>query len=386
MFLIISVVQKKSSLSRLFGRSDSPWGGGSLDSAQKYILYIFIALALLFLIKAAVKAFLSTLEKEEDTDSQYHLKKLSTRIEHFKGLVSSKTTFNYRIFDQEKKEGKWRDGKFLSMDKKKNLVLALYSTAGKPGEYLNKTLEIKFIVGKNRGIVKSPLLKYVGSKKSVEGSFICMYAAELPLSIELEPKRNNIRFEVAPNYPMRVYIFNGTERLDFPIAADCLNFSEAGMFLELRDVKTGCIEYLIKKGKIISKDHLNEEQAEKLSFYKILSQPELELSEARKAKKKEEQHLNEWIDSIEMAKEFISSLEKEDVVKVFFILPELPMLEDAKEELLSIDNRTIMCEALINKKTTDEKSEKRQLSLEFLEVDTLVRDTIYQYGLESWRE
>ena len=74
------------------------------------------------------------------------------------------------------------------------------------------------------------------------------------------------------------------------------------------------------------------------------------------------------------------------VLTVFFVLPELPMLEEAKAELLCRDNRTIMCSALVNKKTVDEKSKKFQLTLQFLEIDNIVRDIIYQYELESWRE
>ncbi len=387
MFQIISVVQKKSSLSELFGASGSQRAGFSIDSSiQRYILYVFAGLAILFLIRAAVKALRSALGKEEGIDSAYCLRKLSSLIEHFKGVVSSKTAFTYRVFDKEKKEDKWRDGKFLSMDKKKNLILALYSTAGKPREYIDKTLEIKYVVDKNRGIVKSPLLKYMGSKKSGKDGFVCMYVAKLPLLVELEPKRKDVRFEVAPNYPIRVYLFSDTEKLDAPVAADCIDLSGGGMFIELMDAKAGCMEYLMKRDKTISENILSKEQAEKLSLIKILSQPELEFGEARKAKEKLEQHLSEWAGSIERAEKFISSLEKDNVVKLFFVLPELQMLEEAKEELLSIDNRTIMCDALISKKTMDEKSGKYRLALNFLEIDAMVREIIYQYGLESWRE
>lgn len=387
MFQIISVVQKKSSLSELFNTSGSQREWFSLDSTiQRYLLYLFIGLAILFLIRAAVKALRSALEKEEGIDSPYRLRKLSSLIEHFKGVVSSKTVFTYRVFDKEKKEGKWRGGKFLSMDKEKNLVLALYSTAGKPMEYLNKILEVKYIVGKNGGIAKSPLLKYMGSKKSGKGSFVCMYVAKLPLSVELEPKRKDVRFEVTPNYPIRVYLFSETEKLGFPIAADCIDFSGGGIFIELRDAKAGCMEYLIKRDKTISESNLGKKQAEKLSFYKVLSQPELEFDEAGKAKEKLEQHLSEWTDSIEIAKKFISSLEKDNVVKLFFVLPELHMLDEAKKDLLSIDNRTIMCDAVISIKTVGGKPEKHRLALNFLEIDDMVREIIYQYGLESWRE
>jgi|TARA_B100000959_G_scaffold20013_1_gene19352 hypothetical protein len=89
-----------------------------------------------------------------------------------------------------------------------------------------------------------------------------------------------------------------------------------------------------------------------------------------------EQDLNEWADSIEQVEEFISILEKEEVVTVFFELPELPMLEEAKAEPLSRDNRTIMYNALVNKKTVDEKSKKFRVTLQFFEIDNIVRDII----------
>jgi hypothetical protein len=60
---------KKSPLARQFERPDSLWGAGSLDSVQKYILYVFTALALLLLIKAAIKVLISALGKDEGPDS-----------------------------------------------------------------------------------------------------------------------------------------------------------------------------------------------------------------------------------------------------------------------------------------------------------------------------
>jgi|ETNmetMinimDraft_2_1059921.scaffolds.fasta_scaffold62150_1 c-di-GMP-binding flagellar brake protein YcgR len=41
---------------------------------------------------------------------------------------------------------------------------------------------------------------------------------------------------------------------------------------------------------------------------------------------------------------------------------------------------------LILKCIVDEKSKKFRLTLQFLEIDNIVRDIIYQYELESWRE
>lgn len=162
--------------------------------------------------------------------------------------------------------------------------------------------------------------------------------------------QKNIRFKISSDYPMRVYLLS--DKIDIPVAANCIDFSGGGMFVELEDPKEGWLDYLIKKDTIISEKHYDEEQAEKLTYYKTLSQPELEFRKIREAKKKAEHHLKEWTGSIEMAKDFISYLKKDDKVQLFFVLPELPMLEEANEELLSPDNRTVMCEAAINTKTT----------------------------------
>ena len=270
------------------------------------------------------------------------------------------------------------------MDKKGNIILVLSSTTGKPQEHLNKILEIKYPVDKNMGIIKSPLLKYLGSKKSGKNSFIRMYMAKLPLTVKLEPKRKDIRFKASSDFPIRVYLLS--TKLDIPVAANCLDFSGGGILIEVEELKVGCLEYIIKKDKIISEKNLDEAQAEKLTFYKILSQPDLGFKEFRETKKQKEKHLKDWTGSIDMAKDFISSIKKDDTIQLFFVLPELPMLEEAKEELLSLDNRTIACDATVNTKTMDGESGKYQLSMNFLDIDNLTRDTLYQYGLESWRE
>ncbi len=383
MFQIISVAQKKSSMSKLFGATGGQAESFSFGSSvQKYTLYIFIGIVVFFLIKAAVKAIRSASGKKEVTDSPYRLRKLSTRIEHFKKIISSKTAFTYRFYNE--KEKNWHGGRFLSMDKKRNLILVLFAAAGKPEEHVNKILEIKYPVDKNNGIVKSPILKYLGSKKTSKNIVVRMYEIKLPLLVKLEPKRKDIRFKVSSDYPIRVYLL--VDKLDIPVAADCIDYSGGGMFVQLEDAKTGCLDYQMKKDKIVTEKELDVEQAGKLSLIKILAQPELEFAEGRQAKKKAEQHLGDYTDSIEMAKAFISSLKKNDTVKLFFIMPEMPMLEEAKEELLSLDNRTIVCDALISNKTVDEKFSKHRLILQFSEIDDMVRDTIHQYGLESWRE
>lgn len=385
MFQIISAAQKKSSLSDLFGTTGSQAESFSFGSSiQKYTLYVLIGIVVFFLIRAVVKAIRSATGKKEVTDSPYRLRKLSTRIEHFKEIVSSKTVFTYRIFDKEKKDAALSGGKFLSLDRKNNLIVVLSAATGKPEEHVNKILEIKYPVDKNNGVVKSPITKYLRSKKTDKNIVVRMYEIKLPLLVKLEPKRKDIRFKVSGDYPMRVYLL--VDKLDIPVAANCIDFSGGGVFIELEDAKTGCLDYLMKKDKIITEKELNAEQVKKLTFYKILSQPELEFGEAREAKKKAKDHLGEYTDSIEMANDFISSLKKNDTVKLFFILPELPLMEETKEELLSIDNRTIMCDAVVSKTTGEEDSEKHQLTLQFLEIDDMVRDTIHQYGLESWRE
>tara|TARA_B100000959_G_C14920173_1_gene599143 strand:+ start:241 stop:1407 length:1167 start_codon:yes stop_codon:yes gene_type:complete len=385
MFQIISAAQKEYSFSEYFNMASNQWGSFSFGSSiQKYTLYVLIGIVVFFLIRIAAKAIRSASGIKEVTDTPYRLRKLSTRIEHFKEIVSSKTVFTYRIFDKEKKDVPWSEGKFLSLDRKKNLIVVLYETTGKPEEYINKILEIKYPVDKNNGLFKSPILKYMSSKKTSKNVLIRMYEIKLPLLVKLEPKRKDIRFKVSGDYPIRVYLL--VDKLDIPVAANCIDFSGGGVFIELEDAKAGCLDYLMKKDKIITEKEFDAEQVKKLNFYKILSQPELEFGEAREAKKKVEHHLGEYTDSIEMANDFISSLKKDDTVKLFFILPELPLMEEAKEELLSLDNRTIMCDALVGKTTGDEESEKQQLTLQFLEIDDMVRDTIHQYGLESWRE
>ncbi len=386
MFQLISVAQKKSSLSDLFGATGSQTESFSFSSSvQRYTLYVFIGIAIFFLIKAAIKAIRSASGKKDVADSPYRLRKLSTRIEHLKEIVSKKTSFSYRFFDrEEKKDDTWRGGKFLSMDKKNNLIVAVFAAAGKSEEHLNKILEIKYPVDQNNGIIKCPILKYMGSKKAGKNIIVRMYLIKLPLFINLEPKRKDIRFKVSPDYPIRVYLL--PDNVDIPVAADCVNFSGGGMLIDLDDVKTGCLEFLMKKDAIITENELNDAQAKKLSLTKILSQPELEFGKIREAKKKVEHHLEEYIGSIEMAKEFISTIKKNDVIKLFFILPKLPLLGEAKEELLSLDNRTIVCDAIVNNITKDGESGKCQLTMQFLKIDDITRDIIYQYGLEGWRE
>ncbi len=53
---------------------------------------------------------------------------------------------------------------------------------------------------------------------------------------------------------------------------------------------------------------------------------------------------------------------------------------------LTADDRTILCDAVINNKTVEEKLSKYQISLHFLDIDNATRDIIHSYGMESWRE
>ena len=190
-----------------------------------------------------------------------------------------------------------------------------------------------------------------------------------------------MRFKVSDDYPIRAYLCE--DELFIPITANCIDFSIGGMFVELEDPKAGCLEYLMKKDKIIAMNDLDEEQTAKLTSFKILSQPELGFKEAREAKKKAEKDLGEYTDSIKMTTDFISSLKKGDIIKLFFILSEFSRFEEDEEELLSPENRTITCDATINNKIIGYKSGKNQFALNFSEIDGMTREIIYRYGLRT---
>lgn len=385
MFQIISVVQKKSSLSEFYGSSGSQITSFSFGSSvQKYTFYVFIVVLVLILIRVVVRAIRSASEKEEIIDSPYRLRKLPTRLEHFKEIISEKKTFTYRFFDKREEEHEtWQDGKFLSIDGKNHLTVVLHDSTGKPGEPIDKALEIKYSIGKSNALVKSSLLKYLDSKKTGKNIIVRMYEIKLPLVVNLEPRRKGIRFEVPPDYSIRVYLL--PDKLDIPVAANCIDFSSGGMLIELENAKTGCLDYLMKRDKVVTMNDLDKKQAGRLTLFEVLSQPELGFGEARKTKEKVEPNLTEHYSSIKKSNDFISSIKKDDKVKLFFVLPELEMMEESGEEPIPADNRTIMCNAVVNNKTVDEKTAVYRVALNFLDIDNTALDIIHQYGLETCR-
>lgn len=383
MVQIFSRVQGELSFSEYFGAASDGWGNFTFDSAlQKYILYIFLALALLLILKATIKALRSALGGESGAvhDTPYRLRKLATRLEHLKEIVALKPAVTYRFLKDEKEE--WNEGKLLSMAKK-HLIVVISSIEGPPEDRLKQAIEIKYPFQKDKvGVIRCVLLKHMGSKKSAQGHLMHMFQASIPQLIKLEPKRKDVRFNVPSEYPVRIYIL--ADKVDIPIACSCVNFSRGGLFMDMEDAQTGCLEYIIKKERYVAEKELDDEKADKLSLYVILTQPhvdvEIELNSAQRS-----EYLTDWSASLEMAREHISSLKRDDIIKLLFVLPELPLLAEGKEELLSLENRIITCKGMIN---TIGKGEfdKDHISLHFTEIEPVSKDTLYQYGLEAWRE
>lgn len=195
-------------------------------------------------------------------------------------------------------------------------------------------------------------------------------------------KREDVRFEVLPGRPIRVYLLS--EKIDVPVACNCIDFSAGGVLVEFEEPEVGCLEYLLKKERFVREMRLSKAQAQELTIYEILSQPPLDNKRFMKIEK-QMQYIEEQADLIYKAKNFISSLSKNDIVEVFFVLPPLPMREGVDKKLLLQNNRTIQCRAVVSLIRKGESFTESQIALSYLKLGYMIKDNIYLYGLETWR-
>lgn len=386
LFYILPQLQKASPFSEYFAEVRDQWGKFSFDpSTIQFLIYFSVGIAFLLLLKTVVskvQTAVANKTKKTITDLPYLLRKLSSRVEHMKEVTSIKENFNYRLLKTP--ENEWHKGRFNSMDEKNNFTVELFSAPGNPLDYVNNKLEIKYSFRDDTiCVVTSKAIKYFGSKKSEAGGLLNIFLLALPGSIKLELKRKDIRIETSPEYPVRVYIL--LEEINIPVACRCIDISAGGMLVELEEPEVGCLEYLLKRDNVARKKHITENQAKKLTFYEVLSQPPIDEKQFIKFENQIVLYLEENSSLIYKAANCLSSYENEKEVELFFKLPSpSPPLEETKE-ILSVDNRTIKCKAGVIPLKKGRYRPRDQIALNFLNTDEKTKDIIYQWGLEIWR-
>lgn len=382
MLKIVPLFQKDLSYSEYFDIVREQWGTFSFEaSSLRYAIYTVFGLASLIVFVVLVKKISSYLKDKKGNipDLPYLLRNLSSRIDHFKIIISEKTTFTCRLLNDV--ESRYYDGQFSSIDEKNNVIIRLSTPLANPQDYVNNSLEIKYSFKNDRtGIITSTILKYLGSKKSKESSPIYFFLINLPESIKLEQKRKDVRFKTLPDFPIRAYLLS--DKIDIPIACKCIDFSVSGIRVELIKAKAGCLEYFYLKEKFVCENRISSTLANQLTFPEILSKSHFENDKFEIFK---HENWKKWANFIDQAKIFLSSLSKKAIVDVFFILPALPLAEGKNKEILSQENRTIQCKAIVTTITKGDSLEKRQVALNFLKTNYMIQDIIYQYGLAMWR-
>lgn len=196
-------------------------------------------------------------------------------------------------------------------------------------------------------------------------------------AIKSGQKRDDVRFKALPDFPIRVYLVS--KKIDAPVACNCIDFSAGGILVEFEEPEIGCLEYLLKKNTFVREKGFSIAMAQGLTIYEILSQP-FEAKQFLRFKK-QMRDMEELKVSILKTRNFISSLGMNDILEIFFILPALPFPEEVNNKLLPLENRTIQCSAVIK----NENHEKNFIALHFQKIGYKIKDTIYQYGLETWR-
>lgn len=195
-------------------------------------------------------------------------------------------------------------------------------------------------------------------------------------------KREDVRFEVLPDHPIRVYLLS--DKISVPIACNCIDFSAGGVLVEFEEPEVGCLEFLFKRERLVIERRLSIAKAKKLSFYQIL--PESPLDDKSFAKvEKQMKYMEEWSDRILKATNFISSLSKDDILEVFFVLPLLPWSDGVNKKLLLEKTRTIQSKAAVTLLRKGESFTESQIALTYLKLGDMIKDNIYLYGLETWR-
>lgn len=386
MFSFLPQLQKTSSFAEYFAEVRDQWGKFSFDSSTVQFLKYFAAgivfLLLLKIVVSRIQAVAANKTKKIITDLPYLLRKLSSRVEHMKEVTSIKENFNYRLLNTL--ENKWHKGRFNPMDDKNNFTVELLSAPGNPLDYVNNKLEIKYSFRDDTiCVVTSKVLKYFGSKKSEAGGLLNIFLLELPGPIKLELKRKDIRVETSSEYPVRVYIL--LEEIDIPVACRCIDISAGGMLVELEEPEVGCLEYLLKRDNIVRKKRITENQAKKLTFYEVLSQPPIDEKQFIKFENQIVLYLEENTSLIYKAANCLSSYANAKQVELFFKLPSPAHPLEETKEILSVDNRTINCMAGVIPQKKGRNRQRDHIALNFLDTDEKTKDIIYQWGLEIWR-